>query len=246
MEAGFHAVLPETWVAHTHSVAGMLLGMLPTVTARALATRATGSDEEIGWVPPSLPGYGLTAAMTSMANFHRKNHRLWVQKNHGLAWTGKSAGDIENRSWKLESVMRRHFEFQKFPFPHAAGSGACRGRASGRSVKGKHGQFCKEICFCRWPVLRFDLAPLFPDFVIYFNLVRGAPKDLYRLSDTLVHLCSSSAPNRQDKEEVFYAHALLHTLAAQNHCLQPLPRTMIRVLKTLETEKHRLRQVNCE
>src|SRR4051812_18710409 len=29
METGFHAVLPETYVVHLHSLVGMLLGMMP-------------------------------------------------------------------------------------------------------------------------------------------------------------------------------------------------------------------------
>ena len=244
MEAGFHAVLPQTWVAHTHSVAGMLLGMLPASTARALAVGAIGSAEDIGWIPPSLPGYSLTMAMTNLLDRRKKPPCLWVQRNHGLAWTGKTAEGLGKRSQQLESAIRRSFGFQRFPFPHPAGSANCRSASSGPPATGEHGRYCTEICFCRWPFRRFDFRPLFPDFVIYYDLQHGTRKDLHRLSDDIVHLCASSVANQKDKEEVLFAHALLHTLAAQHHCLQPLPRTMIQTLKSLETEKHRLRRVN--
>jgi hypothetical protein len=100
-----------------------------------------------------------------------------------------------------------------------------------------------EICFCQWPEFKFDLRPLFPDFVIYFNVRNGRAVNVTQTGDRQIVLHPHQRYTQDDLYEIFYAHALMTTLASQRGQLKPLPRSHIRALQTMETERRRIQQM---
>jgi hypothetical protein len=81
MEAGFHAVLPKTWVMHFHSLSAVLMGEAitkrPEKWANWLALRQKGL--QICVLPDLMPGKDLMLAIQK-----NLNDDVYLLKNHGV------------------------------------------------------------------------------------------------------------------------------------------------------------------
>jgi ribulose-5-phosphate 4-epimerase/fuculose-1-phosphate aldolase len=236
MEAGFHAILSGQYVIHLHSVAGILLGMLPTDLARRYIRETCQSDVDVRFVEAALPGHELTAQMMeSLKSTSGNPVQLWIQRNHGVVWSGNSRATLVQQIDHFELKMKKYFEITKYPAPHVQGSAACSRKADS-SEPGR-------LCFCRWPKCYLSLQPLFPDFVIYFNVWSTANPDLVIQSARTASIDASSPLQWKDKAEVFYAHALVATLSRSLGCYHPLPKKMIGRLKSMELERLRKTEI---
>jgi len=234
MEAGFHAILPDRYIAHAHSLAGILLGLLPRKRALSLLREAGPKAWNMEWISPHLPGYALSHLLLARSrSLHsRSTPTLRILQNHGIIWTGPVESGIVKASRRFEKFFRAYFSLERYPFPHSEGSRGCRSRS----------QRSSDLCFCAWPSFRWDLRPLFPDFVIYFDLWSGNAPDVSRTGDRTVRVLASDARNLRDKTEVFFAHAAVHTVASRFGRYPALPESMVGALKQMETERLRILQ----
>ena len=101
----------------------------------------------------------------------------------------------------------------------------------------------RVICFCHWPKCHLTLEPLFPDFVIYFNLWGRSEADVVKTGARTMLILARTEAQWRDKMEVAYAHALVCTIAKEGGWYRPLARPMIRRLKAMETERLRMQQI---
>jgi len=100
-----------------------------------------------------------------------------------------------------------------------------------------------ELSLRHWPDCSFDLRPLFPDFVVYFNLWGRGKPDLIKDSACLVRVYAKDAKNLREKSETFFAHALVSTIAPWLGLrLRRLPGPAVRAIAGLETERLRVKQ----
>jgi ribulose-5-phosphate 4-epimerase/fuculose-1-phosphate aldolase len=241
MEAGFHAVLPQIYLAHLHSLTAILLGMLPEPRARELLAGAGLGRVKLYFAPASVPGYELTARMQDELE-RDASTALWVQRNHGLVWCGADRAGIARLSSRFERFTRRHFRLSRFPLPHSTQTKGCEFRRGRPAKSASAGHFADEYCLCAWPKNDFELTPLFPDFIVYFDLWSENPEDLVRTGRTRVLIRAKSAESLRDKMEVFFAHAVIDTVSRELGCRTPLPAGMTRAIKSMESERLRLKQ----
>jgi len=237
MEAGFHAAIREEQVAHVHSIAGILLGFEPAERALKRVRRIFGDRVRARLVPACPPGLELTLLVrkTGGAPAGGADARLWILRNHGLIWAADGERELLAASRRLERVLRAEYGLHRFPPPHAAGARGCRRRPSGAADAS-----WREFCFCRWPRCRLSLTPLFPDFLIYFHGLDGRVSGLELVPPRAFRVRSGGAHPIRDLVEVFYAHALVTTLAGRG--VRPLPGKLLRPIRGLETERLRLEQ----
>ncbi len=252
MEAGFHAALPQRWVAHLHSVAGMILGALAPAESRRVLAEYWPQACPVQFVPARLPGAELSLELRQRSERTRESGLyVWVLRNHGLVWAAHEVHVLRAAIRSFESGMRRAFSLDRYPRLHRAGSPCCRRRARRAAEAPAAGEVATEVCACRWPRASLPLRPLFPDFMIYFTratrLEPGAPSedprpDLARTSETSVRITARTRGALRDKADVFYAHALFASVLAERGVAIPhlTPRLAVRV-RTLETEVARLR-----
>lgn len=245
METGFHAVLPEQYVLHLHSVAGILVGMMPPGQARFMITRACGERVRVCFAPASLPGFDLTCRMMQSTRRAPDDRiHLWIQRNHGVAWSGNDKEAVLAMVQRFERFLRTSFQLHRYPVPHEFGSAACRSRFGERCVlTAMPYAISRAVCFCRWPKWYFSLEPLFHDFVIYFNLRGRSGPDLAQAGPRGAVISARTPVQWRDKKEVLYAHALVSTIAQARGWRKPLPRRMIRRLNAMETERLRKVQI---
>jgi Class II Aldolase and Adducin N-terminal domain len=242
MEAGFHTILPDPYVFHVHSAAGILLGFLGVRQVAQRMNRRWPAPVRFRSVGSQLPGMELSWSIHGLKPVMapRKAVTLWFLENHGLIWSSSDWNALQKAMAAFERHFQKEFQFQRYSFPHEAGSSKCllkfplshRERVQG---EGAH------LCFCRWPRVSFDLRPLFPDMIIYFNL-NAATRDVVKTSPRTALLRASTPEKLRDKAEVFYIHVLLSSLLpALRARAQRLDGDLIHRIKTLETERARMK-----
>ncbi|MEE8424290.1 MAG: class II aldolase/adducin family protein [Elusimicrobiota bacterium] len=225
MEAGFHAALEDRCVAHVHSAAGILLGMLPERRIRRLLGPGTGYRS----VGADIPGADLTLSMAGTRTPARAHARaygagLWILRNHGLVWEGESGPAILRAAGRLEKRLRRAFRLGRYPIPKPI-----------RVLSDRY-----ALRFHDWPDCRFDFRPLFPDFTVYFRTWDGSPGPfLEKVSSREVLIRASGEEDLRAKVETFYVHALISTASRPP---RRLPRAAGRAIAGLESERLRLKQ----
>ncbi|MBI5208873.1 MAG: class II aldolase/adducin family protein [Elusimicrobia bacterium] len=265
LETGMHAVLPERFVAHGHSITGMLLGMMAPADAKEFLGRAVGRIAT-EFIRAALPGLSLGRLLGrppsgggAPAAAPPGGVRLWVLANHGVVWASPSAGAILRAHRALESAGARRFGLAGFGPPHPAGSRGCRLR--GGPPRAWSAPDRSPWCLCRWPDCRFELRPLFPDFVVYCTMgtadsIRGSAPSraasgmaspagtdgpaFVRADERVVLIRASTPKQLADRVEVFHAHALLSTVASAGGFLRRLPKAVARAVAGLPTEIARL------
>ncbi|MFH2201902.1 MAG: class II aldolase/adducin family protein [Elusimicrobiota bacterium] len=225
MEAGFHALLPDRCVAHIHSLAGFLLGLLPEKEAGRRIRRALGSEVDVYFVPACAPGADLTLRMRGRRAAARPC--VWMLKNHGVVWGAPSAAVVEKLSARFERAFRKAYVLKRYAPPKIK-----------RLGRGWH-----ELSLRHWPDCSFDLRPLFPDFVVYFSLWGRGRKDLIKDSARSVRVYAKDDNNLRAKSETFFAHALVSTVAPWLGLrLRRLSGPVVRAIAGLETERLRVKQ----
>jgi ribulose-5-phosphate 4-epimerase/fuculose-1-phosphate aldolase len=243
METGFHAILPGQYVFHLHSISGILVGMMPLSKALRLIESVCTQPVEVHFVAASLPGFELTSLMMKSLKKHKGERiQLWIQRNHGVVWSGGDKGEILRQIDIFEQGLQAYFQLKEFTPPHLLGTGKCSSRPIKSSLH-KDYEVTRSVCFCHWPRCNFFLKPLFPDFVIYFNLWSSTSPDLLKLSSRVAAIGAASSLQWKDKMEVLYAHVLVSTLSQSLGWCKPLPKRMIGRLKTMELERLRQKQI---
>jgi ribulose-5-phosphate 4-epimerase/fuculose-1-phosphate aldolase len=244
MEAGFHAIIDHLCIVHLHSIAAVLLGMMPQPQANKWIAEALGRPLVPRFVPASIPGLELTQYMArELARSARPGDlNLWIQRNHGLVWTADGASEIIKASRRMEKNLRARLGLDRYTLPHTVGARGCKRKPSA-SPRNVADQFWTELCFCNWPACQFDMKPLFPDFGIYFDLWNPKnPADLVKSSERSVWMRSKDKAHFENRREVLFAHALVHTVARRRGWLKAVSVKMIQAIKGLETERLRLAQ----
>ena len=245
METGFHAIFSDRYVLHLHSVVGILLGMMPEKKARLLFDRLFLGRAQIHFAPPTLPGFELTHHMMDLMDKKGTGRvQLWILRNHGVVWTGDDKDVVLKNIDRFERALRSFFQLKRYSIPHTLGSARCRLKSPKLRVPRtwRH-DMTRAVCFCHWPKCQFALEPLFPDFVIYFNLWGGTDKDLIKMGSRQALIGARTWPQWQDKKEVLYAHVLVSTIAEARGDFQRMPKPMIHKLVTMETERLRKKEI---
>lgn len=228
IETGLHVLLPDRWTAHAHSLAGQLLGLMPAAESRSLIGAIFGNGMDLRVIAPASPGYDLAQAIHAELKEHSPRARpetktpsLWILQNHGIAWAGKSEKDILAASNVFEKFLRDRFSLTDFPAPVPTPLNRARARDDRPWYR---------LRFDAWPRVRWGKIGLFPDFVGHFTT--GKDGNLDWVNDREIHFAAASSQERQSHAEVFFAHALLSTIAYLHGWHRPLPPPCIRRIRT--------------
>ncbi|MBL0058737.1 MAG: class II aldolase/adducin family protein [Elusimicrobia bacterium] len=232
LEAGLHALLPNPWVAHVHSIAGQLLGLMPEDEARRLAFSLLGEDLEFHWIPPAIPGHDLCAKTAKHLSASRsgKTLSLWILQNHGVAWGSHSDKNILAAVDAFEGPIRKRFGLDRYPPP------AIEPLAPQRSPR-PQGQTWYQVRLPQGPAWEFDTTPALTDFAGHFDLWSDAPPDFVQADDRTAHILAASPRDIEGHAQVFYAHALVSTISRQAGWFRPLPPDAVRAIKLLLLER---------
>jgi hypothetical protein len=229
IETGLHAVLPEPWVAHVHSVAGQLVGLMSEKESGELLQAVLGSRVAVARVPPAAPGFQLARALLSRCadggvRAKEGRIRLWILENHGLAWAASSPEAILAASAAFEAPLREKFSLRSYPAPVVT-----------PTKDAADGERWYRVALVGWPACEFDERPLFPDFVGHFGTEAG-PGNWVRGDDRTVRIRSKPGRPLEDHVQVFYAHALVSTLSRRRGCYRPLPQPIVQTIREMGLE----------
>jgi ribulose-5-phosphate 4-epimerase/fuculose-1-phosphate aldolase len=232
LEAGLHALLPNPWVAHVHSIAGQLLGLMPEEEARRLAFSLLGEALEFHWIAPAVPGHDLCAKVSenTAAGPTGQNLSLWILQNHGIAWGSDSDKEILGAVESFEGSLRKRFGLYRHPPPVLEPLAAPQHPTP-------EGKTWYRVRLPNWPTCRFDTTPVLTDFVGHFDLWSGAPPDFVQADDRTAHILAASPREIEGHAHVFYAHALVSTIARQEGWFRPLPIDAVHAIKLLRLER---------
>lgn len=235
LEAGLHALLPDRWVAHVHSVAGQILGLMPEKDARSIVDNIFGHRMTLHFVPPSVPGHELCQKVKekipqATPPAESRDLNLWVLQNHGLAWGAATDKEILAASGKFEAPLRERFGLHRFSPPRVEPLNPNPSPTPG-------GKTWYRAHLSDWPVCRFDTTPVLTDFVGHFDLWSNRPPDFIQADDRTVHILAQSPREIQGHAHVFFAHALVSTIAHQEGWFRPLPRDAVHAIKLLLLEQ---------
>lgn len=232
LEAGLHALLPNRWVAHVHSIAGQLLGLMPEEEARDFCFSLWGEDLKFCWIPPAVPGHELCSKVAeNMSNVPPgQTVNLWILQNHGIAWGSDSHKKILGAVDAFEEPLRKRFGLHRFPPP------VIEPLASHAHPTPK-GKTWYQVRLPHWPQCHFDTTPVLTDFPGHFDLWSDAPPDFIKADDHTAHILASSPREIEGHAQVFYAHALVSTIARQEGWFRPLPPDAVHAIKLLSLER---------
>jgi ribulose-5-phosphate 4-epimerase/fuculose-1-phosphate aldolase len=235
LEAGLHALLPDRWVAHVHSVSGQLLGLMPEKEARAIVQNIFGPQSSIHFIPPSVPGHELCQKVNERISknpppVEGQDIHLWVLQNHGLAWGAATDKNILAASGKFETPLRKRFGLHRFSLPQFEPLDSNRPPAP-------EGKTWYRAHLSDWPACHFDATPVLTDFVGHFNLWSNDPPDFIQSDDRTAYILAQSPREIEGHAHVFYAHALVSTIAHQEGWFRPLPPTAVQAIKLLLLEQ---------
>lgn len=235
LEAGLHALLPDRWVAHVHSIAGQLLGLMPEKEARSIVQNIFGHGIALHFIPPSVPGHELCQKVNeNISNgpplSEGRDLNLWVLKNHGLAWGATTDKNILAASEIFEKLLRNRFGLPRFSLPQIEPLDSNRHPApAGKTWYRAH--------LSDWPACHFDTTPGLTDFVGHFDLWSNNPPDFIQSDDRTAHILAQSPREIEGHAQVFFAHALVSTIAHQEGWFRPLPLAAVRAIKLLLLER---------
>lgn len=238
MEAGFHSVIRDKIVVHLHSIAGILLGLLPQQTALQRLEECFRGSVEIQFVPVHLPGFGVTDAIRKLHWNVSEKIRICILSNHGIVWSSMEADHLKKMILQFEDFFEKLFRVREYAPFHELGTENCRRQDK---VSPKKDERVKTVCMCHWPHCAIMMEPSFPDFIMYFDFWTGN-EDLRKVNDCALEIRSPSAKKLKDQEETLFAHAAVCSIADRGKFLHFMPREMIYTIKNLETEKLRFSQ----
>ena len=181
-------------------------------------------------IAPASPGFDLARAIDRELTERPgtsggKMPSLWILQNHGLAWAGSSEKTILAAALTLETKLRDRFHLTEYPAPSPT--------PVDRTEK-SDGRRWYRLRFDHWPQAYWGKTGLFPDFIGHFST--GKSGNLLWINDREVRLAAATRKEAQSHAEVFFAHALLSTIAHQHGWLRPLPPACIRLIRTYVLE----------
>jgi ribulose-5-phosphate 4-epimerase/fuculose-1-phosphate aldolase len=184
METGFHAVLPETWVAHLHSLVGICLADQaekdPAAVRRWLEPRVKGG---LAFLPAVAPGWELVKAIEP----HR-DCSLLLLANHGVVLQGANIDEVLTHWERLEHELCQHWRWSALlPFLRRAYSPG-------------------ELALALGQLPAAPLARYFPDASVFFE--RLTP--LLQEADGRYRLLPGAELRDRDALEIWAAIQLLH------------------------------------
>jgi rhamnose utilization protein RhaD (predicted bifunctional aldolase and dehydrogenase) len=235
LEAGLHALLPDRWVAHVHSVAGQILGLMPEKDARSIVDTIFGHRMTLHFAPPSVPGHELCQKVKERISngpipVERRDLSLWVLQNHGLAWGTETDQSLLSAVSEFEGVLRNRFGLHHYSQPQIEPLNL-------KSHPAPEGKTWYRAHLSDWPACRFDTTPLLTDFVGHFDLWANRPPDFVQADDRTAHILASSPREMEGHAQVFFAHALVSTIAHQEGWFHPLPTLAVHAIKLLLLER---------
>lgn len=235
LEAGLHALLPDRWVAHIHSVAGQLLGLMPEKEARAIVSKIFGHRMTLHFIPAAVPGHELCQKVHEIITNgpppdEGQGIDLWVLQNHGLAWGAATDKNILAASGQFETPLREHFGLHRFSLPRVEPLDPNRHPAP-------EGKKWYRAHLSDGPACRFNTTPVLTDFVGHFDLWSNNPPDFIPIDDRTAHILTSSLREIEGRAQVFFAHALVSTIAHREGWFHPLPLAAVHAIKLLQLEQ---------
>jgi hypothetical protein len=229
METGFHAALPWTWIAHLHSVAGILMAALPASDARV--REALEPVRQAGFaavrIPPAVPGAALTRGVFRGAMAVPRGAVggvLVLARCHGTIWAGDEADLLAATEDAFETGARLVLGLDRFPAPAVF-------RAPDGTI---------TLDFEAWPGFVWQDEPAFPDMAVFHPDAGSWPLPVGRT------LTLAPGPGIRDRAEIVSAQALLATAGAMMGRRIALPAAVARRTVGLELERMRLAQQKVE
>ncbi len=225
LEAGFHALLPERFVLHTHSLCGLLAATLPPATPAVadLLTATAQSGVTLHAVAAALPGLRLTEAVRrglAAARPPSGTPALWLLRNHGVIWTGDELAAVVAAAEAFETRGRAALRLAARPLPTVSGADTD----------------APLVDFSAWSDFTWSDAALFPDFAVFF----AAPERRPRVVGARVTLAPGPPSAVRDASELVFAEAALASAAAPIAALPAWPATFAEQVAALPTEALRV------
>jgi hypothetical protein len=218
MELGMHALLPARFVAHLHSLAGILVAAMrpDDPRARALLAPVREAGLAVRRVPAVRPGLALTWAIQARAKAPGPHDgALFLVAGHGVVWAHDAPDRLAAAEAAFERAARDALGLD-LPFP------PWRRDADGATCD-----------LSGWPELAWDPRPAFPDFAVFFpDPSRGPRRDGRTLR------LPPGVPAR-DAVELAFAQAVLCTRARALGVAVALPPRVARTVADLRLERLR-------
>ena len=160
LESGSHAALEGRCVAHVHSLAGILAGMLAPRDGERLARSGVSAGTALRFVGPCSPGLELSRRIGALRK-KGGGPAVYFLRNHGLLWEASAPGGILRAMARFETEAGKRLGLSELRPPHRL-----------RPDPGG----ARRWCFCGWRRFSFAPRPFFPDFVAYYGAGRRFPE----------------------------------------------------------------------
>jgi ribulose-5-phosphate 4-epimerase/fuculose-1-phosphate aldolase len=219
MELGCHLATDHTWVVHDHSLAAIVVGLLPAERQEPFLRPIRDAGCAVLQVPAAIPGLQLAWEMRRRLPAVREyDAAFWLLENHGAVWT---ANNLE----KLERVADAFERHARVALGTALAVPVWATTALGENLHLADG-----------PEWSLPTEPLFPDYAVFFPNSCERPQ----LRGQVVQLPRLSTPaQRQVALELVYAQAVVATRARALGCLRPFPAPLADIVTHLGAEAWR-------
>ncbi|GEM_PF-3427141 len=215
MEAGFHAVLEDPIILHTHPVG---INLIACMQEGEETLRKVAGDLPVAWVPYKNPGLALAEEMRKRKS---ETIKIWVLQNHGLIVTGKTFDQVFNGTQEVIQKVVKYFGIRHY---------------EARSTLDAKGDVFVETgeearTFASRQKSR-KLVHLFPDTVVFCanGAVRMSEQGIvYKMGER-----RAAAAN-----EIMLAHAYLTTEIPRHGRINPLEDKDVKYIQEMEAEKYR-------
>jgi rhamnose utilization protein RhaD (predicted bifunctional aldolase and dehydrogenase) len=108
IEAGFHAVIPEKWIIHSHSVYANFLTC--SHEGESLMKKIAETEKwDTLWVPYTHPGHHLARAIAEALKTREKAPSVYFLENHGLIVTGGSSKEVLQLHEAVNEILRERY-----------------------------------------------------------------------------------------------------------------------------------------
>ncbi len=218
MELGFHALLPQKYVIHVHSLVGILLDWsFSSSLGAGIQDWLAEQGVRCVQIPVCMPGLELMKEFQQrLSEFSAEPIVLAFMESHGLVWAGNDLTQIERIADSFEKKLRELFRTERFPLPISHNNG--------------------DYDFSSWENFNWPTQALFPDFALC--LARAT----FTQVGNLVSVKGNSGFSGKALCELIFAQALLGQIGKELGQLKVVPRRISGAIANIETEKLRLVQ----
>ncbi len=218
MEAGFHAVLDDSIVLHTHPVGINLIACMQE--GEEILRRAAG-DLPVAWIPYRNPGLALAEEMRKRKG---ENAKIWILQNHGLIVAGRTFDQVFDGTQEVIQKVMKYLGIPPYEIRstiHQEGDVVIESGEEARAFAGR--QKGRKI------------THLFPDTVVFCS--GGAVKMSEQGISYKMDRRKAAAVN-----EIMLAHIYLATEIPRHGTLNPLSSKDVAYIRKMEAEKYRQRK----